>query len=247
VHARRPLRVEDIAQQAELPKSTAYRLVRELVAAGLLASEDGGTYWLGIKLLQYGGAVSERISVREVALPVLRRLADETGETVHLTVVDGLDGVYVEKVDSPMYQLRWHIEIGQRVPLYAGAAMKVLLAFLDRDAIESVIAAMELRPLGPATVTDPDQLRRDLEDIRSRGWAMTSEEINAGATGVSAPVFDSRNRMVAGMTITGASSRLTDEMVERFIELVCAGAAEVSSALGARRPAEVVHGTGGRA
>lgn len=236
VRTRRPLRAEEIAQEADLPLSTTYRIVRELVEAALVQQEDNNHYWLGVRLLQYGGAVSERISVREVALPVMRRLAAETGETVHLTIPDGHEGVYVEKVDSPTYQLRWHISIGGRVPLYAGAAMKCLLAYLDSETVDAVLANIEPQPLAPETVVDPDRLRVDLAEIRSCGWAVSRQEINAGAAAVSAPIFDSRAEVVAGMTIAGAMTRFSDEVVDRYVELLLAATAEVSASVGGRQP-----------
>lgn len=239
-HERRPMSVDQIARAVKVPLSTTYRLVRGLVDAGLMVQHGDGLYWLGVKFLEYGGAVAERINVREVALPVMRRLSERTGETVHLTIADGADGVYVEKVESPIYQLRWHTEIGRRVPLYAGASMKILLAHLDPAARDEILDTAEMVALAPHTVTDRAQLMEELDLMRRQGWTLSREEINEGAAGISAPVFDSHGDVVAGLTISGASSRFPEDRVDELAGLVREGAAEVSAALGAGDAAQVV-------
>lgn len=241
-HAQRPLRIEEIASRAGFPVSTTYRLVRGLVDARLMQPQGGGAYWLGVKLLEYGGAVAVHISARDVALPVMRRISEQTGETVHLTIADGAEGVYVEKVESTVYQLRWHTEIGRRVPLYAGASMKILLAFMDPERREDILEHAELHRVAPHTVIDRALLREELEEIRRRGWAMSREEINEGAAGISAPVFDSRGELVAGLTVSGASSRFSDDRIGELSDLIRAGAAEVSAGLGARAAGEAAAG-----
>lgn len=233
VNARRPLTVLEIAQGAGLPTSTTYRLLVQLQANRLVAHQaSDGRIWLGLKCLEYGGATLEALSVRDIARPVIRRLSEGTGETVHLTTRDGDEGVFVEKVEAQKGLFRWHTEIGRRAPLYAGASMKVILAFMQPVELNQVLGRMNLEKLAPGTIVNRDQLIENLAVIRRRGWASSVEEMNEGAAGVSAPIFDHDNEIAAGLTITGPTSRICGIRLQGLARLVVASAAEISVGLG---------------
>lgn len=223
--------ITELSRTVRLPKGTVHRLVSSLVAKGFLArNEATGRYRLGLSLFRLGSVFLNQMEVREAALPVLHELARLTGETVNLNIARDRRRVCIEKVESS-HDIRHFVELGRPLPLYCGASGKVLLAFLPEEEIEAVIAE-GLLPLTPRTVTDPQRLRRELAEIRRRGYAVSKDERVEGASAVSAPIYDSAGRVVAGLTISGPTYRFTPERVARFIELVKQGAARISASLG---------------
>jgi len=225
------LGITDLSRALRLPKGTVHRLVSTLAAKGFLAKNEAtGRYRLGLSVFRLGSTFLNQMEVREAALPVLHELARVTGETVNLNIARDRRRVCIEKVESS-HDIRHFVELGRPLPLYCGASGKVLLAFLPEEEIEAVIAE-GLRPLTSRTVTDPDRLRRELAEIRRRGYAVSRDERVEGASAVSAPIYDSAGRVVAGLTISGPTYRFTAERVAQFVKLVKQGAARISASLG---------------
>lgn len=242
--------MSEISAAIGLPKSTTSRILRMLEAHQYLVRDpETRKYRLGSGALSLGWRALETNDLRHVALPVMRRLARETEETVLLTVPseDRLSSVCIERIESPR-QVRLILEVGRRIPLHAGASSKILLAYFPPEDIERVIATCGLPRVYTHTITDPDQLRAHLAEIRERGYAVSCEETNEGAAGVAAPVLDGAGRIVAGLGIAGPMARFTEADLPRMIALACAGAAEVARLRGnhaAPAPAVAQGRTGG--
>jgi len=227
--------ITDLGRTLRLPKPTVHRLVRALASRGFLARDpDSGRYRIGASVLRLGTLFLAGADVRQAALPVLRDLARATGETANLNVVIDGHRVCIEKVESTQ-DIRHFVEIGRPTPLYAGASGKVLLAFAQPEQIEAVIRG-GLKPLGPRTVLDAARLRRQLAEIRGRGYATSSNERVAGASAVSGPVRDGTGRVVAGLTLSGPSYRFTPGRVREYVNLVRRGAERISASLGYAGP-----------
>ncbi len=225
------LGITEISRALRLPKPTVHRLVSTLAGRGFL-SRDPQTahYRVGISLFRLGTLFLAGAEVRQAALPIIRDLARATGETVNLNVAIDRRRVCIEKVEST-HDIRHFVELGRPLRLYAGASGKVLLAFMDEAEIDAVIAE-GLDPLTPRTVLDPERLRRQLAEIRRRGYATSSDERVVGASAVSAPVYEGTGRAVAGLTISGPTYRFTADRVRQCVDLVLQGAARISAVLG---------------
>jgi DNA-binding IclR family transcriptional regulator len=232
------LTLAQITEASGLPRATTHRLLSALRDLGYL-HYDAATreFRLGYKLLERGYLVSEQIELRPVARPHMERLRDETGETVSLQVVDGDQGIYVEKVE-PLAGFRLWTRVGMRRPLHAGCSMKVLLAHLPSDRIDQIIRC-GLPVMTPLTITDPARLRRDLLAIRAKGYAVTFGESHEGVHGVAAPVRDHAGRVVASVSVLGPAPRIPRDRIAELIIKVARAAWEISRDLGyaARRPA----------
>lgn len=214
-----------------LPRATAHRLLSTLRELGYLQYDPATRQFrLGYKLLERGQLVSEQIELRPVARPHLERLRDETRETVSLQVVDGDEGIYVEKLE-PLEGFRLWTRVGMRRPLHAGCSMKTLLAYLPPDRIEQVIAR-GLPRLTAHTITDPERLRRDLASIRAKGYSVTFGESHEGVHGVAAPVRDHTGRVVASLSVLGPSARIPRERIPDLIANVTRAAGAISRDLG---------------
>ena len=167
-----------------------------------------------------------------LATPLLHAVATEASETAHLSMRDGDEGVLVAK-DETRHSVRLHTALGRRVPLHAGASMKVILAFLPDAAIHDYIRRSALPKLAPNTLCDAERLWADVRAIRRRGYAVSYSEQSVGAAGVSAPVRDHSGDVVAGLTISGPEQRFTHKAVERFARIVVKAADALSLQLGA--------------
>ncbi len=222
--------VTEISAAIGLPKSTTYRILSVLEFYQYVARDpETGKFRLGSGALALGWSALESNDLRRLAMPVMKRLAAETGETVLLTVLgeDKLASVCVERIESAR-QVRLILEVGRRVSLHAGASSKILLAYMPDDEVERVLAICGLPRIGRNTITDPAALRADLAEIRRLGYSRSFEETDEGAAGVAAPVLDGGGRMVAALGIAGPLARFGTDDLPRMIARTRAAAAEVA-------------------
>ncbi len=228
------LGVREVARMAKLSSSTAGRLLAALKDAGVLSQNPATrAYMIGPKVMVWAGIYSNTLDVRTKALDYMQELQRETQETISLYVRDGSDRVCVERLESPL-NVRIVARIGRRLPLHAGSAGKVLLAFLPEDRQEEIIRSSTLEPLTPHTISDPVLLRGELERIRQAGYAVSRGEWLIEASGVAAPIFDYNGETVAAITISGPGQRFTDEAFARYIPMILTVARKISIEMGYR-------------
>lgn len=229
--------ITELAVRSGLPKSTVYRVLRVLMHHDYL-DQDPLTkrFRLGLGALELGRRAHEGSRTRRAALPVLNRIATLSGETVTLQVLNQQrDQVVCIERAQQQSGLRLILEVGSTAPLHAGSSSKVLLAFMPAEEIERVIAR-GLPALTAKTITAPAVLRRELAEIRQRGYAVSFEETDEGAAGVSVPVRDRAGQVVAGLTIAGPVTRLNQTTLVNYLDLAREGATEVARALGYSSP-----------
>lgn len=223
--------VTDVAVALGVHKSTASRLLSALEARGLV-EQDGerGKYRLGFGIVRLAGAAALRLDLVEQSRPVTRRLAAEVGETVNVARLEAGAAVNVDQVRGPagITAYDW---VGQRTPLHATSSGKVLLAHLDAAARDRILAE-PLARFTPATITDPAVLRRQLEAVRAAGWASTTEELEAGLNAVAAPIRGRDGAVIAAVSVSGPSYRLTADRVSEVAAAVTAAAVEIGRRLG---------------
>ena len=176
-----------IARRTGLPMTTVLRLATELRDMGALELDDHGTYRLGAWLWELGTLAASRSTLREIALPYMQDLYEATHENVQLAVRDGYDALFVERIRGPKSVLI-ATRPGGRLPLHATGVGKALVAYEPLSFIEEVIAR-GLAQMTPYTITDGDVLRRDLAQVRKRGYSTTKDEMTIGAVSVGAAIF----------------------------------------------------------
>lgn len=209
------LGVVAVAEQLGLTLSTAHRIARALVHEGYLAQEvDRELYRLGPQALLLGQAAQRALGM-DLARPVLRRLADRTGESVNLGLLDGNHAVVIQRVDSNQ-PLRFSMEVGARIELHATSMGKSLLAFNDSLAAYVDSLDADLPRLTLKTHSTVDSLRADLAQIARRGWSTDDEESMVGVRCVAAPVLDGAGQARAAVAIQAPAVRMPDK---RFAEL----------------------------
>jgi len=211
-----------------LSRTTAHRLLKSLVAHGMLEYVGGRGYRLGPWFLKLAAAALQEPSLRDVAHPALERLAAATGESAQLYVTSVDGRVCVDAVESSS-ELRTFVPIGEELPLWAGSAGKIFMAAMPADRVDELVR--RARPLTPATPTG-DRLRRQLAIVRRQGWAASAGERQEGVGSVSAPVHGSRGETLAAVSISGPTSRIRRLDAKRYAPAVVATAREIEGALG---------------
>ena len=227
----RGVRLTEVSQRCGLEKSTTHRLLAALVVEGLVERDvETGRYRLGLGLLELGMAVHQRLDIRVESLPILRSLADRAEETIHLGVARGPHVVYVEKVESPhAFQMR--SRVGERMPLYSTGIGKAILAYAGEDELATVLTN-GLEPRTPHTITDPTELRTELQRVRVRGYSTDMEENEDSVRCVAAPIFDHRLSVVGAISIAGPVFRFPEQRMVELAVYVVGAAQEVSKRLG---------------
>jgi IclR family KDG regulon transcriptional repressor len=228
------LSATDIVERLGLPRSTTHELLTTLVARRYLDRHAGDetTYSLGPVLLELGSRYQQRLEFAKEADAAARSVAAQCGETVHVGVLDGLDVVYVSKIDST-HSVRLISEVGRRLPAHCTAVGKVLLAGLPPEELTARLKGRKLVPLTEHSVTSRPALLVQLDEVRHTGVAHERSESNPDAGCVAAPVVDAHGDWVAAMSISIPTSRHSDEAWPRWEKLVREGAAELSARLGA--------------
>ncbi len=225
------LTVTQIGQRLKLSKPTAFRIVNVLEEADYLERAPGSpAYRLGLKLHRLGSLVESTTALQKLARPFLQALAERSGETVHLTVLNRGEALYLDKIEGK-HSVRVVSRVGMRLPAHCSGVGKVLLAFLADDEVEAIVGERGLPRLTPTTITDREALAAELRRIRERGYAIDNEEIELGLKCVAAPIRDAAGRVAAAISISGPKFRFDDAEMERFVPLVLRTSDRISGAL----------------
>jgi len=227
-----PQRHAEIARQLGIHRNRAFRIIKTLEERGYVeANPETQGYQLGLKFLEIGELVHERLDVGRVADRILMELAKKTGDVAQLLVLHGHSAVCIDSYRGN-HRLQVAAPIGQPLPLHIGASPKILLAHLPEQDRERILQSIELTRFTPNTITDRDELRRCLDEIRAQGYAVDEEDFEVGVYAVGAPVRDHCGRVVAGITITTPESRYSPQRRQELIEMVTHAASRVSARLG---------------
>jgi DNA-binding IclR family transcriptional regulator len=221
-------RLGDIAARASLPKSTVHRILRRLVERGYARAEGDGVYVLGPRVLTMAGDMLQGLDAATLAAPLLRDLHAEVGHTVHFAMLSDDEAVYVEKLVDPGLPYQFASRVGGRIPLHCTAIGKSLLASMDE------VPALDLVRRTEHTLVSADDLRADLERVRSRGFAIDDEENERNIRCVGAAVRDHTGAATHAISVSALTVEVSYEDALALGPRVVAAADAVSAALGAR-------------
>jgi len=206
--ARTPLKLEDICALTGLPKSTAFRIIVNLLQGQYLVETDEG-YWLGLKLLRLGALVEEKLDLKQQARPFLTELRDRVNETVHMAVLDReLRVVYVEKLATQHAVGLMASRIGITAPMHCTALGRAMAAFQPEAEILRWIQTHGLEAYTDATITDEAAFLQELHEIRSRDYAVDKGEYEASVRCVAAPIRDRTGMVIAAVSISAPDTRM---------------------------------------
>lgn len=226
------LRITDMSQRMNLHKSTLHSLLKTLQKHGYIEQDaESGKYRLGLKLLERGQLLLQNMDIRTVARKTLGELSRLTGQTTHLVIRDGREGVYIDKVEGEKAAIRYS-RIGRRVPLHTSAVGKVLAAHMPPAELEALLADYAFVRHTPATITDKAAFLAEMEQVRKRGYALDLEENEPGVRCAAVPIFDHAGKIVAAMSISTLVSAVGDETLKQYADMLMQGARDVSGLMG---------------
>lgn len=226
--------LSELSLRLGLPKSTLHRFLVGLERHGIMRRDENSRWLLGYRLFIWGSLAVESTGLRQVAAPVMRELAERTGETVLLTEYRNGAVICTEKIETT-HSVRLAMSVGAVRAPHAGASSKVLMAYLPPAEVARVIQVRGLPKLCANTITEPTALEAELTRIRELGYAQSYEETDIGAWGIATPIRDWRGEVVAGLGIAGPTVRYSKRQMQTYVQL-CREAADRISALLGHRP-----------
>jgi DNA-binding IclR family transcriptional regulator len=231
------LGVREIARQLDLHPSTVGRILTTLTSLEILSQDrDTRRYSMGSKVLKWSTLYMNNVDLRALARPYMQELNRSTEETISLDIPDGQTRLCIERIESP-HKLRWVKQLGERMPFFASASGRTLLAFMDPDKRDAILAKTPFEQLTPQTTTDPKTFRKELDFTRKRGYAVSVSERVEGVSCVAAPIFDASEKIIGAITISGPGTRFSDKKIAEYGELLIRITDRISQSMG-RHPTE---------
>ena len=220
----------EIVAQTGMPKATVHRLLKELSESGYLTiSPEGKKYKGSLKLASIGAGVMASFDLRDHVHPQMIRMHQETGHICNMAVKHGDLGIYVDKVESRDFGIKLFSAVGKTFPLHCTALGKVLLAHSEPEEVDRILSS-PLQSFTPQTITDPGELKKELEAIRLKGYALDREEITRGIVCVAAPVQGHNVELIGAISVTFPKYIDEERGIEAEIHVVKRYAAAISGA-----------------
>lgn len=221
--------LRELSVAMKLHKTTTHRIAHVLESRGLLRRGlDSNRYRLGLHLYDLGCQALDHVDIRDEARPFMARVAFEVGETVHLAILDRIEVLYIGRVEAQR-SLTMGSKLGGRNPVYCTALGKAILAYSADMEVEQILGACRMEARTRNTFTTAIALKRELERIRDRGYAIDDEEIEDGIRCIAAPLLSPANRPMAAISVSGPSSRITPNRFELIGKTILKAVRELSA------------------
>lgn len=228
-----PQRLQDVAGELGMNKSTALRFLKTLVNAGYIDQEaETSRYVATYKICALANKVDLHTELRKIARPYLEQLAKIFGESVNMAVENKMTSVYVDVIRGSSQSLVTVQKIGNAAPMHCTGNGKVLLLNYSDQDLDRLIRVKGLERYTEYTLTTKEELKQELAKIRKRGFAYDEQERELGARCVAFPIYNDKGKVVSGMSVTGPDNRMTDEVIAPKIEEFRRITMEISHKLG---------------
>lgn len=229
-----PLPLGELSQRTGIPKATAHGLLAAMRPSAVVEQSDiDGRYRLGVRLFEYGCAVSKSWNILEVAAEPMRQVAEETGETVSVASLDRGDVLILDRAEA---HSNFHVisEKGSRLPLHCTSQGKLLLAYMSPAQRQSLLRSYDFTAYTPNSHTSMASLEKDLAEIRERGYALENGELRVGLSSAAAPVFDVDRKVSYAVCVVGMFSQGSSPELQKATEALLQAARRISFGLGYR-------------
>lgn len=228
-----PLGVRETSRRCDLSPSTTRRILSSLCHHGLCEQTAEGEYRLGLTLFELGSRVGADLDIRTRSLPVLKRLVDESHLTAFVCVPREDRAVAIERVDG-RYAFSLALTVGDSLPLTAGAAPRVLLAYMPEDELPRLLERQPPERLTERTLVGEAEILEDMRLTRERGYSISDEDVTPGVAALGMPIFSHLDdeRPVAAISAAGLVPQLLGDEEERVVGLLREAATEISRELG---------------
>ncbi|WPK11295.1 IclR family transcriptional regulator [Lysinibacillus louembei] len=221
----------ELAVAMGLNHTNLYRILETFEMNGFITKDPvTKKYSLGIALWELGMNMYDSLNIDQLCIPILENLQKETGETAIFTVLNGLEALTLLKVE-PENKVKFSVSRGSRTPLYVGASYRSMLAYLTEEQISQVID-QPLIAYTERTMIDAKEIRQELENIRTNGYAVSQGEYTVDVLAVAMPIFNSNQQIVASVTVSGPLYRFTEQKIGDVIEPLARTKKEIESIIG---------------
>lgn len=222
-----------LSSATSLNKSTVHRLLGCLIKMGYVAQdENSAKYYLTIKMYEVGGRILNKLDMMTIARPYLEKLSNITGEAVHLVVRDGVDIVYIFKEDAGNNSVRMASQVGLRSPMYCTAVGKAILAELPDKDVSAIWDKSIIVKRTKNTITAFDELKEQLDVIRTKGYALDNEENELDVRCVGASILDNTGKAIGAFSVTAPVGRMNSDRLLLISDLVLKTRKEICAELG---------------
>ncbi|RBW70951.1 IclR family transcriptional regulator [Bacillus taeanensis] len=226
------LKITEISSRMALNKSTVHSLLKTLQMHGYIDQDtETGKYKLGMKLFERGNVVIHSLDLRSIARKHLVNLSNETGHTLHLVVLSGKEGVYIDKVEGISATIVYS-RIGRRIPLHSSGVGKALIAYKREHELHDILKGYEYIQQTEKTITNEEDFRKELANVRNNGFAVDNEENEPGVCCVAVPIYDHLGEVAAAISLSMPTPRATEEERSEVITRLKEAAMKISNELG---------------
>ncbi|MEH7120842.1 IclR family transcriptional regulator [Neobacillus vireti] len=223
--------VSEIASQTSLPKSTAYRLISKMAAEGFLSKNPKTNHYrLGLSILTVGGVITSHRDLFKEAKPIVQRVVEMLGETAHICLLENNHVVYLFRNEA-QYSVRLLTYMGRVNPLHCTSEGLALLAFQDEKTINKYLEK-GLYAYTPFTITDGDELKNYLSEVKKNGYVISKDHFYEGFVGIAAPIRNYSEHVVASLSVIGPTSRITEDKYPFFVTTIMEASKKISSLMG---------------
>lgn len=228
----RPLSLSELARQVPMSKPAAFHLLRTLVIEGLVRKHDDAGYELSWGMWELGASVTRNLDIVKIGRLHLDRLAENTGESILLSVIDQHSVIYLDRSEGSA-GFSMLAGVGRRSSLHANASGKVLLAHSSREFIDEILST-PFTSFTTATITDPIELNQELGWVRSQGYASCWQEQELGVSSLGVPIRDYSGEVVAALALAGPAGRVNRQSATKLVAALLSEAQHISRELGAK-------------
>lgn len=228
-----PIRLQDLALRLEMNASTVLRFLAPLQRRGyVMQDSETNRYSMTFKLCGLANGISSRLDIRHISRPFLRSIAQIFSESANLSIESDMSVMYIEVVNGPSKTLMTMQRIGNVAPLHCTGVGKLFLLEYSPQKIEQFIGVKGLTAFTENTITSYDALMKELGEIRQAGYAFDNEECEVGARCIAAPIYNYTGRIIAGLSVSGPATRMTDAHIYANLPFLLETAEQLSYRLG---------------
>lgn len=216
-----PTGLQELSLELELNKSTVHRILNSLICMDYVR-QDSETlkYSLSFKFCKISNQILAQNNIIDIARPFIRELAEASGETVHLVQIDGIQAVYIDKVESARNVVRLVSMVGKSIPLYCSGVGKAMLADMPDSKILSVWNQSEIQKITEYTITDFSLFQEAIQDIRQKGYALDNEENEPGVRCIAVSLKSFQGKPSYALSISAPKDRMENSRIEELKEMI---------------------------
>lgn len=233
-NAKRSVGITELSSKLSFPKSTVHRILNTLLNYSIVNKDkETSKYKLGLQILKYSNSFYNSFDFRQIAKPILKKICTETGLTTFLTAWYNGRSICIDSI-TPSQNVNTHlfVEIGKEMPFHCTASAKVLLAYQRPETIKKIVNQKSFHKYTPKTIVDPKKIEEHLLEVRDKGFAICDEELEEGIKAIATPVRNINGKVIASITITGLSNRMSSNNIEKLTKILINSTQELSKMLG---------------